>query len=249
MRPRYEKLSSIIEGAVRSFNTAGPLRTLQRAVERTIPQHIFSINLIVAIEDSIAEVYEGLGDRVPDSCYRQRWSTEADVEALSWGGQTSAQVRAYFDAHARAVITTLDDEMVGYAWLMTEDWTSHEWLRVNLAADEVWGGYIQTAPAHRGKRLLAGVRKFAYPKLIAEGYERVLVFVDALNRSSLRGGLSPGRRYVGRIFYVRVLKFVIYRIGGKWGAGFWNRRRPYKFSFDVFDRDGPSWSPSALSSE
>jgi hypothetical protein len=225
----------------------GFLRALQRASNRVLPEHIFTVNKIVAVEDSIQEVYDRLGDRVPDACYRQRWSTDEDRDALVRGGQTAEEVAAYYDhAGARAVITCLGDEIVGYAWLMTGNWTSHGWLRVRLAADEVWGGYIYTAPEHRGRRILAGVRQFAYPLLIEEGYDKVLVFVDALNNSSLRAGGTPGRNYVGSIFYFRLLGLVVYRVGTKWGAGFWNRRRPYKFSYDVFDRTGPSRPPRAL---
>jgi len=231
--------------AVRSFKSNGALRTLQRGINRVLPEHIFTVNQIIAVEDSIADVIAGLGDRVPDACYRQRWSTGEDREALAWGGQSAQEVAAYYDhGGARAVITTKadqmgSDKMVGYAWLMTKDWTSQGWMRVKLAPNEVWGGFIFTAPEHRGKRILAGVRQFSYPRLITEGYDKVLVFVSALNRSSLRAGGTPGRKYVGRIFYIRLLGLVIYRIGRKWGAGFWNQQRPYAFSYDMFDRKAP----------
>jgi len=249
MRRYGNRVGKTFDDAVRSFKTAGPLRTAQRALERFVPERVLSFNQIVAVEGSIAAVMEAWQNEPLNNQYHHRWSTREDLDLLTRGGHTPERVLEYFEAGARAVITTLDGEMLGYSWLVPDGWISKGWLRVTLGPNELWGGYAYTEPEHRGKRILPEARKFAYPQLITEGCERVLGFVDALNRSSLRAGSTPARKYVGRIFYIRLLSFVIYRVDKKWGAGFWNEKRPYELSFDVFDRAGPSQPPSAAVSE
>lgn len=249
MRRIVDKVEKAVEDAVRSFRTAGFLRTAQRAFDRVIPFDILRVNHIVAVEASLAGVLKAWQGEPLSDRYRHRWSTGEDLDLLTCGGLSAEEVRDYLDAGARAVITTLDREIVGYSWYVPEVWMSEGWLRVTIAANEIWGGHAYTAPKHRGQRIQTEVRKFAYPRLIAEGYERVLGFVAVLNRSSLRAGLTSARKYVGRIFYIRLLGLVIYRIDRKWGAGFWNEAWPYDLSFDVFDREAPSRPPKAASSE
>ena len=249
VRRIINKVAEAVRDAVRSFKTAGLLRTLQRAFDRGMPSNIFRFNQIVAVEAPIAAVLETWQGEPPNDRYEHRWSTGADVVSLTCGGLSSEKIRKYLNADGCVVITTLDGEVAGYAWWISKSWTSEGWLRVTPATGELWAEHAYTVPEHRGKRIQRQIRKFAYPQLIAQGCERVLGFVDVLNRSSLQAGSTPARKYVGRVLYVRVFGLVFYRIDRKWGAGVWNEARPYDLNFDVFDRDGPSRSPKAAFSK
>lgn len=233
------------QDAVRSLRTAGFVRTLQRFVQRVIPPALFDINVIIAIENPL----DMWRDEVPSDQWQHRWGTRADMDDLMAGGLTRDQVETYMDADARPVISSKDGEFVGLTWPIPGALDNYGWMRVSPAPGDIWGGPAYTDPKFRGMRSHKESRMFAYPQLLDEGYKCIIGFVQLTNHSSLRVRASSARRYVGRIFYIRLLGVVLYRIQAKWGIGFWNKSRPYCFSFNVFDRDGPSRPPKVAFSE
>ncbi len=234
VRQIINKVGATVTAALLSFKNAGVLRTTQRVLQRTIPMHIFEINTVVVIEALLkATLDERKGTPLnPDLQYR--WATAQDLNLLTSGGLTPAYVHKYFDAGGRAVITTCNGEMVGYHWFVPNRWDCYGWLRFTVAAKEIWGAHNYVAPAYRGKRMAGETRDFAYAQLLSEGYERSAGVVQALNRSSLRVWSSPANRVLGRVFYIRLVDLIIYRIGGKWGAGLYASGRPLEFSLDEF---------------
>ena len=119
---------------------------------------------------------------------------------------------------------------------MPDNWELFGWLRLRLLPEEVYGARAFVAPAFRGQRLHSETCKFSFSHLAGEGVTRFVTFIEALNRSSLRADVVHPRRYIGRIAYIRLLGFVIYRTNRGWSAGFWNKSRPRELWLEAFDR-------------
>lgn len=234
VRQIINKVRATVAAARRSFKNAGVLRTAQRAVQRVIPTRIFEVNQVVVIDTFLKTTLDERQGAPLNPDFQYRWATGQDLDLLTCGGHTRAEVQEYFAGGGRAVITTSGDEMVGYYWAIPERWDSYGWLRFTMAAKEFWGGHNFVAPAFRGKKIAGETRDFAYGQLLSEGYERAAGSVQVLNRSSLRVWSGPANRVLGRIFYIRLVDLIIYRIGGTWGAGFYGGGRPLEFSLDDF---------------
>lgn len=214
-----------------SLRNAGLVRTVQRALQRTVPVWLFDTNSLIALELDFADWREP-----PASAeWPHRWADESDLEFLTQGGLSAAEVRAFFTQGARAALCTQGDKLVGYTWYLPSRCTVFGWIRANFE-QRLYGAAAYVAPEFRGRRLHMETRKFAYPALTALGYTGIASFIEHFNRSSMRTGKDSPRRHIGRLTYVRLLGVVAYRLDGKWGAGFYNRRRPFELSFDVFDR-------------
>ncbi len=155
---------------------------------------------------------------------------------LTHGGLSIAEVRAFWDRGARASICVHDGRLVGYSWHTSDNYLAYDWIRIRLNG-QIYVSTAYLAPEFRGRRIHSENRYFAFPALGELGYDRVISLIESLNRSSLHSGRDEPRHYVGRIWYLRLLGLVIYRIDNKWGAGFWHRGRPFDLSFDVFDRE------------
>lgn len=238
-RNLWEMSTGLIKTVKSSLRNAGLMRSLQRSVQRTIPHWIFDTNSLVAVDYDLEE----WRDIRPDEKWQHRWATEQDTDQLKVGGLSDREIQTFLDYNARAHVISKGCEIVAYAWVIPEFWDVFGWARVRLAPGEIYSAAAYVAPAQRGQRLQGELRKFAWSKLAGEGNTRVVTFVEMLNRSSLRAQVKPARRYVGRLWYVRILGLVIHSIDGHWGAGFWNHNRPFELSFDVFDRISASRPP------
>lgn len=208
-------------------------------MQRAIPNWIFDTNSLVAVDYDLEE----WRDIRPDEKWQHRWAAEQDTDQLKVGGLSDREIQIFREHHARAQLILKDGESIAYAWLIPDFWDVFGWARVRLAPGEIYAAAAYVAPAQRGQRLQGELRKFAWSELAREGNKRVVTFVEMLNRSSLRSQMKPARRYIGRLWYVRLLGLVVYRIDRKWGAGVWNRNRPLELSFDMFDRTAPSRPP------
>jgi hypothetical protein len=233
------KSGGLFRAASNSLKNAGTLRSLQRVVQRTLPSSIFDFNSLVAIDYDLDE----WRDIRPDEKWQHRWATDQDYDQLKIGGLTDREIQTFLDHDGRAHLISKNGETVAYGWLIKDFWNVFGWVRVRLAPGELYSAAGYVAPAHRGQRLQGELRKFAWSQMAGEGNKRIVTFIEMLNRSSLRAPVKPARRYVGRLWYARVLGLVIYRLDGKWGTGFWNLDRPFELSFDIFDRNVPSRPP------
>lgn len=243
MRRFVNAVGTTVEAAVRSFKTTGAVRTAQRALQRVIPGRIFDVNVVAIIEASIEITLDQSKGKPSNRRLRHRWATEQDLDLLTCGGLTPAAVQKYFDAGGRAVLTTMDGKTVGYYWAVPDGWVAFGWLRLTVAANEFWGGHNFVAPAYRGNRIAGEIRDFAYAQLHPEGYERSVGSVEILNRSSLSVWSGKANRVLGQVFYVRFVDLIIYRIGAKWGAGFYGGGRPLEFPVDAFGGTDPPVRP------
>lgn len=223
---------STIQKARLSLGKAGVARTAQRALQRLVPHWLFDFNSLVAQELKFADSV------LPpvDEKWRHRWAGEDDFDVIIQSGIPPHQVRAFFAGGARAALCVKDGRLIAYTWFLPNPHTVFDWIRV-IPDRDVYIAAAFVAPEFRGRKISFETRKFAYPALAALGYTGIISFVEALNRSSIRTTHAGVRRYIGRLSYVRLLGLVIYRLNGRWGAGFWNRARPYDLSFGDFDRD------------
>ena len=218
----------------------GVARTMQLMVHRSIPSWVFDLNSHHAVETNF-EDWNFVS--TPDD-WPYRWGTEDDAELLTGGGFSLDYVRYLFGCGGRPVLLERDGELVTYVWYLPDGVLNSDWLRIVPRPRELASKGHQVLPKFRGQGIYQRTRNFAGSQLSAEGYLRHVSTVEVLNRASLRAGKGwrPGtgpRRHVGRISYLRILGLVVFRLSGssgarKWGAGFWNRKRPYQLSFDFF---------------
>jgi hypothetical protein len=215
-----------------SLQHAGVARTAQLALQRLVPDWLFDINSLIAIEVDFADCrVSAVADEWP-----HRWADEDDLELLTQAGYSAAEVRAFFAEGARAAVCEHDGKLIACAWPVLNDHTVFGWMRV-IVGRKVHGRAGYVAPEFRGREIHFETRNFMYSALADLGYTGIVSFIEHLNRSALHAGGNTPRRYVGRLFYVRLLGLVVYRLDDKWGAGSWNRTRPFELSFDVFDRE------------
>ena len=149
---------------------------------------------------------------------------------------SDTEIQSFRRLNARAHVIVKDGETVAYSWLVPDSRYIFDWIQVVLAPGELYSSGAFVAHSYRGQRLQGELRKFGWSQVANENYGRVVTFIERLNRSSLKSQVKPARRYVGRLTYLRLLGLVIYNLDGNWGIGFWNRRNPFKLSFDIFDR-------------
>jgi hypothetical protein len=161
-----------------------------------------------------------------------------------------------FGCGGRPVLLERDGELVTYVWYLPNGAPHSEWIWIVPGPGQLVPTGHQVLPKFRGQRIYQKTQNFAYRQLQAEGYTGFPSFAEAFNRSTLRAGEAGRdgagpRRYVGRISYLRVLGLVIYKMSGnsgarKWGAGLWNRQRPYRLSFEFFhQKDATQRVPSS----
>jgi len=229
------KLSEIFKATRRSLKRTGLQRTLQRAFQRIVPDYIFDIKHVVFIRASIKAILDESKDTPINPDLRHRWATPLDLDLLTCGGITRDAVQRMFDARGHAVITTTNhDEMVGYYWAIPGPWDSYGWVRYDVAENEFWGAHNFVMPAFRGQKVAWQSRDFSFRQLFSEGFEWGAGAVQTLNRSSVRVWSSPANRIIGEIFYIRLGTFVVYRLGRKWGAGFYAGGKPLEISAATF---------------
>jgi GNAT superfamily N-acetyltransferase len=227
---------SIVNKVWQSLHNQGPLRTVQRSFQRLMPAAVFDVNTIVGVETSLRPILEDWTGTPKNEALLHRWATEDDIDHLTRGGLSPHDVRSFFDLGGIAAITTKDGNPVGYFWLFPTTKIYYSWLQLSAEPGGILGGHIYVAPEYRGERWFREVRKFVFPQLLDQGYERMLGFIDSLNRSSLRAGASQERRNIGRIFYLHCLGFVIFRINHIWRCGRYSEKQPFLFSFEGFRR-------------
>jgi hypothetical protein len=173
-----------------------------------------------------------------------RWGTEDDAELLTGGGFSLDYVRYLFSCGGRPVLLEKDGELVTYVWYLPHGGLVSDWIWIVPRPGETVSKGHQVLPKFRGQRVFQKTRNFSYSALTDLGYTCNVSIVEVLNRASMRAGKggrrgTGPRRYVGLISYLRLLGLVIFRLSGtsgarKWGVGFWNRKHPYRLSFDLF---------------
>ncbi len=172
------------------------------------------------METSLRAILKDWEDEPRNDKLYHRWADKSDSDHLTQSGFSAEQVHTYFDQGGRAAISTKDGKPVGSFWMFPETKVFDKWFRVDAALDEIISWQVYVDPEFRGERWFREIRRFVFPQLIDDGYERMLGIIDALNRSYLHAGARPERRNVGRIFCIRLLGLSLFHINRRWGCGF-----------------------------
>ncbi|NQV20895.1 MAG: hypothetical protein HQ511_05700 [Rhodospirillales bacterium] len=220
---------STLRKAGRSLLKAGLARTLQRALQRLVPNWVFDINRLEVCETDLSEWWGA----APAPEWRYRWATPEDTDLLLSRGLSPAEIERFFAHGARGTVLERDGELIANNWVVPNHWTAFGWIDFALAPTELYGASSFVAPAYRGHRIHHQTRSFAYGTLAAQGYTRVLTLIETLNRSSLRASAHKPRRSLGTLSYIRFLGLVVLCLNGTWRAGFWSRRRPFTVTHDL----------------
>lgn len=221
-------MGNLFHKACLSWRKAGRLRTLQIAMQRYVPSWLFDANSLIANRVRFDETELPSAD--PE--WPHRWASASDLDLLTQSGIPADTVRSFFREGAYGALCEKDGKLVAYTWYLTQPRTANDWIRV-VPKDAPYVFLAYVSPEFRGRGIYLETRLFAYPALAELGYTGTFSFVDHLNRSSLRASKATPRRYVGRLSYVRILGFAVYRLGGKWGAGFYGPKRPLALDFDT----------------
>ncbi len=220
-------VGNVIISVQRSLKNADVLRTAQRALQRIVPEHIFVINHFVFVQASIQTALDESKDTAPIASLQHRFATIHDRELLTCGGLSLNEVQRHFEAGERAAVTTTP------GWILLGHpryWDSYGWIRYNVSANEFWGAHNFVVPAYRGQKVARQSRDFAYEQLLSEGFEWGTSVVHTLNCSSMRVWSTPANKIIGRVFYVRIGHLIVYRLGRKWGIGFYAGGLPFEVS-------------------
>jgi hypothetical protein len=220
---------NVFQKAARSLRNVGIARTAQRLCQRVLPSWAFDANRLAVCEVDLANWH---GAR-PDAQWNYRWATPEDTELLMQRGLSRAEIDRFFSHGARGTILEIDGELIANNWAVPKQWACFDWIGFDLASDEIYGASSFVAPSHRGQRIHHQTRNFLYGSLATEGYQRSITLIETLNKSSLRASAGKPRQYHGHLSYVRVLGLVVYKLNGRWGAGFWNKSHPLMLTYDM----------------
>ncbi len=234
---------STLRKAGRSLLKNGLARTLQRALQRLVPNWVFDANRLAVCETALSEWWGAAP--APERHYR--WATPGDTDLLRSRGLSPVEIEQFFALRARGAILEQDGELIANLWVVPNHWTAFGWIDFALAPDELYGASSFVMPAYRGHRIHHQTRSFAYGALAAQGYTRVLTLIETLNHSSLRASAHKPRRSLGTLSYVRFLGVVVLCLNGTWHAGFWNRRRPFTLTYDLLVSGAGSRATHSLS--
>ena len=232
--------NSNIQKFVAVLRHAGVARALQLAVQKSIPHWIFDFNSLFAVE---VHFDDWTFVPTPDD-FPYRWGTEEDAVLLTGGGFSLDHVRYLFSEGGKPARLERDGELVTYVWYLPRGALVSDWIWILPQPGDIPAQGHQVLHKFRGQRIYQQTQNFTYSQLQAQGYRCLVSFAEGLNQPTFRAGETGRagagpRRYVGRITFIRVLGFVVFKLTGasgtkKWGAGFWNPRRPYRLSFDEF---------------
>lgn len=231
---------SILQKLTEALRHLGAARTVQLSIQRSIPAWVFDYNSLYALEIHFDE-----WNFIPTPAdWPYRWGSVDDAELLTGGGFSLEYVRYLFSCGGRPVLLERDGELVTYVWYLPNGGLHADWIWIVPREGDVVTKGHQVLPKFRGQRIYQKTQNFSYSELMSQGYACIPSFAETLNTSTLRAGEAGRagagpRRYIGKVSYLRMLGLVIYKFSGnsgarKWGAGFWNRARPYRLSFDFF---------------
>jgi len=139
-----------------------------------------------------------------------RYGGEADLAALTapeFGYSAAARAfgRERLRAGDRFVLCEAEGRVVFYAWVMFRQLDLSCGNYVPLSADRAYTYKLYTVPAYRGLRICPAYYSFLKRELRAMGYGRVLAWVEAGNRASIRAHTRAGFQPVGTIWHFRLL--------------------------------------------
>ena len=139
-----------------------------------------------------------------------RYGGEAELAALTapeFGYSEEARRfgRERLRAGDRFVLCEAEGRVVFYAWVMFGQLDLSCGHYAPLSADRAYTYKLYTVPACRGLRICPAYYSFLKRELRALGFGRVLAWVEAGNRASIRAHMRAGFQPVGTIWHFRLL--------------------------------------------
>lgn len=123
-----------------------------------------------------------------------------------WKPFTINEVKGRLDAGHMLFVAKKNGKIIGFFWVAMnyfEYLTFH--ASIHLNKDEVYGYNDYMVEAYRGKNINKGLQMFGYNFLKQKGYNRVFVYIQTTNHSSLRAAEKFGFRIIGKTTIIRIM--------------------------------------------
>jgi len=193
---------------VRKVREAGAFYAATLALRRVLPARVLYLGHLVLLEMRPAR--ERGTDRTDSIPKGVRWAASDDTAQLTSFGHSIELVQQRLSAGDRVCVLTEDGRLLGYVWFHSPQHVDKELgVRFELAPGEIWLFDAMISPAHRGRGLYPSLLKAAAADLWTQGFNRILIAVEASNRNSVKAHLAAGALRVGSIRALRLLGLTV----------------------------------------
>lgn len=182
-----------------NLGQGGFLYSLQRGVQRVTASRRTRVGWITLWELPLAGAH---GPPIP-ARHETRWATPADIDAFASFGHPAHQHAARFERGERGRVLSREGSIVAYVWFRDDVVPLDDDFRMRLNRGDIWLADAKVLPAHRRQGLYGELLLPALRELRDQGFKRVLLAVDRLNRESSRAHARYGARPLGTMLHVR----------------------------------------------
>lgn len=210
----------------RSLREVGFFYTMQTTVKNLFPTRVLGWGSFLIFELD-ARNWSG-----------SQWSEEGIRQVRAEDAPQLARTKAlpltldrYLNRGSRMCVAEVDDRIVGFYIYDARSVEHLGWLRIDLSDDVLWTSDTWVAPECRGNDLLSRMRSFNLSRLVGDGYQRCMSFVELQNMPSLRASLK-NVNVVCTVTYFRVFRFTLVWMDGRLHAGYWSPDRRLVISSD-----------------
>ncbi len=202
-------LLNSLKNLPRKLREVGPLYTGSLLLNRLLPGLCFNQLLFFEMEASSTQLCSSSLDDL-----RFVWGGPEDQAQLEELGQAPEVLRARFSAGHRVAMLLQGEALRAYLWYASGCFYEEELgLEFCFAPDEIWIYDGVVAQGFRGMGLYPWLSSRAAQELSAEGYQRLLFMIEALNRNSRRGSLKLGAWIRARAWIFRAPGVSLYLRG------------------------------------
>lgn len=200
-------------------------------VERAIPGFVLEVRSVYLSQLHLAPFL--------DPTYHDpdiRLAGAAEFERLMHNHPVLAGMREKLGPGVRLWVLFDGADLSAFMWLDTSVIGLTEWVRFQLADDEIAGVFLWVSPERRGTGLGPRINRHISHQYAREGRTRVVSTVDSLNRNSLRADEKVGYERIGKLRAIRILGLCFTSWRGERRLGLWSRRHPITFRVEDVER-------------
>ena len=191
------------ERLLRKAREVGPLYLARLALRRLIPARHFDLTRSVILELRLPP-----RPQTPVAPAQVRWAGQDELELLSSFGHPPETLRARVECGDRACVLLRDERLAAYAWFHQKCYEEPDLgSRFRLRPDEIWLYDAMVAPSLRGQRIYPSFLAGAALLLAQEGYSRILIKVEEINRNSMRAHCAAGAVPIASFQTLRLFGF------------------------------------------
>ena len=196
-------MTKTLERLRRKTREVGPLYLARLALRRLIPARHFGLTRSVLLELRLAP-----RPQTPVAPAQVRWAGQDEHELLSSFGHAPETLRARMECGDRACVLIREERLAAYAWFHRECYEEPDLgSRFRLRPDEIWLYDAMVAPSLRGRGIYPSFLTGAAELLEQEGFSRILVKVDEINRNSMRAHCAAGAVPIATFQALRLFGF------------------------------------------